>query len=167
MRTPAERNAGRDFGDFFELEYPHLVRAVLLVVGELAEAEDLVQEAMARAFERWSRVAEMGSPSGYVYRSAINLHRGRLRHLRVRARRWALPSSPDPLREAERRSELARALASLPLGQRTVLVLVDWWGMTAEEAARTLDIKPSSVRSRLHRARTALRGALELEDVDE
>ncbi len=53
-----------------------------------------------------------------------------------------------------------RALLALPAGQRAALVLVEWLGMTGEEAGRVLGLKAGSVRARLHRARTALREAL-------
>jgi len=50
-----------------------------LLTGDRREAEDLAQEALVRAFERWSRVRSMANPPGYVYRTAINLNRNRLR----------------------------------------------------------------------------------------
>ena len=58
-----------------------------LLTGNRGEAEELAQATMARIYERWSRVRVMQSPVGYVYRAAVNLHRQRLRHLAVRARR--------------------------------------------------------------------------------
>src|ERR671914_2420350 len=66
-----------DFAEFFELEHARLGRAIYLLTGDAVEAEDLVQEAMARAFERWDRVSLMAEPAGYVYRIASNLHRRR------------------------------------------------------------------------------------------
>jgi len=53
-----------------------------------------------------------------------------------------------------------RALQELPVGQRAALILVDWLDMDTDEAGRILDLKPASVRVRLHRARAALRDAL-------
>jgi RNA polymerase sigma-70 factor (ECF subfamily) len=55
------------------------------------------------------------------------------------------------------RLDALAALALLPATQRAAVVLVDWAGMTAEEAGRVLGIQPVSVRGRLHRARAALR----------
>jgi RNA polymerase sigma-70 factor, ECF subfamily len=57
----------------------------------------------------------------------------------------------------ERRLDALAALALLPATQRAAVVLVDWAGMTAEEAGRVLGIQPVSVRGRLHRARAVLR----------
>jgi len=58
------------------------------------------------------------------------------------------------------RLELADAIASLPTGQRQAFMLVEWLGMSSEEAARILRIAPASVRTRSHRARAALRKQL-------
>ena len=56
---------------FFEAEYRRLCEALYLLTGDAYEAEDLAQEAMTRALERWDRVARMDSPAGYVYRTDI------------------------------------------------------------------------------------------------
>ncbi len=152
---------GSEFVDFFREEYPGLVRSLYLLTADLGEAEELAQEAMARTFERWGRVKRMESPGGYVYRTAVNLNRKRLRHLAVRARRLvALAPRRQDVQAAETRAELAAALASLPVGHREAFMLVEWLGLPAEEAGRLLGIKASSVRSRLHRARAALRERL-------
>ncbi|HYU58816.1 MAG TPA: sigma-70 family RNA polymerase sigma factor [Actinomycetota bacterium] len=146
------------FEDFFEREYANLARALLLLTGERAEAEDLAQEALARVFERWDRVAAMESPSGYLYRTALNLNRKRLRRQGVR-RRHRTESRPEPAPEdvAETRDAILRALRSLPPAQREALVLVEWLGLEAEEAGAVLGIAAASVRGRLHRARQSLR----------
>ena len=155
-----------DFETFFRSEYPTLVRMLFLLTGGSAEAEDLAQEALARAFERWKRVRGMDSPGGYVYRIAVNLNRKRLRRLGVRARTAVrLPAHSDPITAAEQRSDVARALAALPVRQRESLVLTEWLDLTAEEAGRILRIEAGTVRSNATRARVALRE--QLEDRDE
>jgi len=148
----------RSFEQLFEAEHPALARALLLLTGDAAEAEDLAQEAFARAFERWARVREMDSATGYVYRTALNLNRKRLRHLRVRAARALRGREPaDPAASAEERDRVRRALAALSADQREALVLVEWLGLGTEEAGRVLGIEAVSVRGRLHRARATLR----------
>jgi RNA polymerase sigma-70 factor (ECF subfamily) len=62
------------------------------------------------------------------------------------------------------RGELARALAELPVRQRDVLLLHAWAELEYEEIARALGVPIGTVRSRLHRARRALRGAIEDEE---
>lgn len=149
-RTVEEVLPAVAFEDFFRSEYPTLARALLLLVGDRGEAEDLAQEAMARTYERWERVRDMDSPTGYVYRAALNLHRKHLRRLAVRARRVFTGSpEPDPAEAAGAAVDVRRALVQLPPGQREALVLVGWLGMTADEAGRALGIDPASVRGRL------------------
>ncbi|HZA40654.1 MAG TPA: sigma factor [Actinomycetota bacterium] len=53
---------------------------LILLTADRHEAEELAQEAMARAYAWWDRVGRMNSPGGYVYRTAVNLNRKRLRH---------------------------------------------------------------------------------------
>ena len=154
----SERAKGPVFEDFFRAEYPRTVKALYLLTGSLAEAEDLAQEALARAYERWDRVRAMESPGGYVYRTAVNLNRKRLRRLAGAARRiFDRPSEADAMAAVDARSETIQLLMTLPRGQREALVLVEWLGVNSEEAGRLLGIRPASVRSRIHRARILLR----------
>jgi RNA polymerase sigma-70 factor, ECF subfamily len=163
----AETGATSGFEPFFEAEYARLARALFLVTGDRSEAEELAQEAMVRVYERWDRVRRMESPAGYLYRTALNLNRSRVRRLAVRARRLVSPAvAPDPAVAAETRDELGRALSSLPDGQREALVLVEWLGMDPGEAGRVLGIEPVSVRVRISRARATLRGRVEGVDDD-
>jgi RNA polymerase sigma-70 factor (ECF subfamily) len=146
------------FEAFFQAEYARLARALYLVTGDPVEAEDLAQEAMVRVYERWDRLSIGEPPVGYLYRTALNLHRSRGRRLAVRMRRAArLSPASDPLSAADDRDELGRMLSSLPETQRAALVLVEWLGMSAEEAAPALGIEPVSVRVRVSRAKAALR----------
>jgi RNA polymerase sigma factor (sigma-70 family) len=150
------------FEAFFHREYPQLAKALFLVTGSGPEAEDLVQEAMARALERWPRVRVMESPAGYVYRIAVNLHRRRLRRAfrETPAPEGTASLTPDPTEIAEIREKVLRALACLSADQRVALVLVEWLGLSPEEAGRVLGIKAVSVRGRLHRARATLKECL-------
>jgi len=65
--------AERDFGEFYAGNYGRLVIQVYAVTGNLADAEDAVQEAFARASVRWGRVGGYNSPEGWVRRVALNL----------------------------------------------------------------------------------------------
>ncbi len=156
---PGTGDVARSFERFFQDEYERLGRALYLVTGNRAEAEDVAQEAMVRVCERWDRVTKTDSPVGYLYRTALNLHRSRVRRAAVRLRRGPHAARVDPLATAEDRDELGRLLATLPDGQREALVLVAWHGMTDEEAGGILGIEPVSVRVRVSRAKAALRAA--------
>jgi len=160
----AETSAQTEFRRFFEAEHRRLVTALYLITGDPSEAEELSQEAMVRMYERWDRVRRMDSPTGYLYRTALNLHRSRVRRLAVAARHTARPvPHADPAAAAETRDIVDRLLASLPAGQRAALVLVEWRGMDSEEAGRTLGIEAVSVRVRVSRAKASLRA---LEEAD-
>jgi len=151
----------RAFEDFFLDEHERLFQALYLLTGDRSEADDLAQEALLRAYERWDRIAAMDSPAGYVYRTALNLHRSRLRSLVVRARRvFADVPAEDISGSVSASHDIRRALARLPRGQREALILVEWLGLGSEEAGRVLGIDASSVRGRIHRGRASLRDQL-------
>ena len=156
---PVASERSVDFETFFRSEATALARSLYLLTGDRAEAEDLVQEAMARAFARWDRVQHMDSPAGYVYKAALNLFRRRLRRAALRPL-FAASAPRDPAEVAGARSDLLRALQSLSRQQREAIVLVEWLGFDSEEAGRVLGIRPSSVRTRLQRAKIALRTQL-------
>ena len=164
---PETGDVARSFERFFQDEYERLGRALYLVTGNRAEAEDVAQEAMVRVCERWDRVTDTDSPDGYLYRTALNLHRSSVRRAAVRLRRGLQTASADPLATAEDRDELGRLLAALPDGQREALVLVAWHGMTNEEAGAILGIEPVSVRVRVSRAKAMLRAARGVEPNEE
>ena len=151
------RGAAEDFSVFFRREYPRLARACLLLTSHHGDAEELAQEALARAYMKWADVAIMESPAGYVYRTALNLNRKRLRRLAVRARHVLTPTPHLDVDDADERVDLMRAIRALPRGQREALVMVEWLDLDVEEAASLLGIAPASVRGRLFRARQALR----------
>jgi RNA polymerase sigma factor (sigma-70 family) len=152
---PAEAKENT-FAEFFEDGYPRLVRALLPTTRDLGLAEELAQEAMARVFARWRRVGRLQSPIGYAYVVAINVNR------RSSRRRWApldretADLRPGPEREVIARDRVLGALGALPEGERDALLLVSYLGLSGDEAAKVLGIKPASVRSRVHRARAAL-----------
>ena len=147
-----------EFESFFRTESHRLGTALYLVTGDAAEAEDLVQEAMARAYERWDRVGRMETPAGYVFRIALNLHRRRQRRAKLQAALVRPPGlAPDPSQIAEAHAEALRVLAMLSSEQREAVVLVEWLGLSTEEAGRLLGIQPESVRGRVHRARQVVK----------
>jgi len=157
LQTRDVTTDGVGFSEFFAERYERLVRACALLTGSAEEGEDLAQEAMAKVLERWDRVSAMNDPEGYLYRTALNLHRKVLRRLAVAARHQVSGKSSNDPDMPDRRLDLLRAIRSLPYAQREALALVEWLGYSAEEAGRMLGIEPASVRGRLHRAREGLR----------
>src|SRR4029078_10527725 len=78
-----------NFEAFFEAEHARLLRALYLVTGDPQEAEELMQDAFVAVWERWARVRSRDEPTGYLYRTAMNRFRSRLRRA-ARATRRAL-----------------------------------------------------------------------------
>lgn len=148
------------FEEFFEGTYERLLRALFLVIGNRQEAEDATQEAFVRVYERWDSVRGRPNPAGYAYRVALNVYRSRLRRVGAAARRIWMEDQPDEIAAADDRDVIGRALATLPRGHREALVLVDWLGMTDEEAGRILGVAPVTVRVRLSRARPRMRAVM-------
>jgi RNA polymerase sigma factor (sigma-70 family) len=153
-----------NFEAFFEAEHERLLRAMYLVTGNAQEAEELMQDAFVAVWERWDGVREMEEPTGYLYRTAMNRFRSRLRRA-SRAARRAIGSEPgDAFAAADERDALARALARLPERQRSAVVLTELLGYSSQEAGRILGVKDVTVRSLASQARAALRTHLEDHD---
>ena len=158
VKTPGALAAPRDFEEFFLEHRVDLFRALLLLVRNRHEAEEIMQEAFVRVWERWPRVAVHPNPSGYLYRTAMNEFRSRRRRAAVALRRavGTLPSE-DGLAAIEERDAVVRALAPLTPKRRAAVVLVDVLGLSSEEAAKALRVRPSTVRVLAARGRESLR----------
>jgi RNA polymerase sigma-70 factor, ECF subfamily len=150
------------FAAFYAGSYRRLLGQLFAVTGDLAEAENVLQEAYVRAFARWSRVGDYDLPEAWVRRVAINLAAMAERSLRRRARAL-LRLGPPPLvpELSPDLLDLRDALAALPLGQRQVIVLHHLVGLPVEEVARELRLAPGTVKSRLARGRAAMAGSLD------
>ena len=146
------------FEEFFDSEHSGLFGALVLITRDRHEAEELMQDAFLRLWERWDRVSRLDDPTGYLYRTALNLSHTRRRRAAVALRRVARPGAHrDHLADVEEREAAVRALAPLTRRQRAAVVLVDAMGLTSEEAGEALGVKASTVRVLLARGRAALR----------
>jgi RNA polymerase sigma-70 factor (ECF subfamily) len=148
--------------EFLETTYPRLVAAVAFVAGSHEAAEDAVQEALVRAWERPAGAERIDSLAAWVTRVSLNLSKSRLRRVRAEARaRERLVS----MRESESprlgsRTDVERALRRLPRRQREVTVLRYYLGMDVGEIAEALGVSEGTVKTQLFRARRALAGML-------
>lgn len=153
------------FESFFEDQKERLLRALSIITGSRAEAEDLAQEAFTRVFERWEKVAAMEDPAGYLHRTAMNLFRNQYRRARVAlVRAVGLGPVQDVFKRVDDRDAATRALGALTARQRAALVLTEALGYSGEETGRLLGIKASTVWALTHQARAALRGTAEVTD---
>jgi RNA polymerase sigma-70 factor (ECF subfamily) len=145
------------FEAFYEETHVRLFTALCLVMGSRHEAEEVMQEAYVRVWERWDRVGRLDSPTGYLYRAAMNLARSRYRRASLALRRTVgLAPKTDDLSAVEDRLVVARALGALTRDQRAAVVLISMFGLPSEEAGLILGMKPSTARTVAARARASM-----------
>jgi RNA polymerase sigma-70 factor, ECF subfamily len=132
------------------------------MTGNRAEAEELLQDAFLKVWERWERVAVMDEPVGYLFRTALNLHRKRRRRAAVALRKSVdLLPDVDELADVETRDEAVRLLGRLTPRERAAIVITGYLGYTSQEAGRLLGIRATTVRVLASRARATLKAAEE------
>lgn len=162
--------AGRE-GSVDELKWsiarqiPHLRRYAMALTRDRDQADDLVQDCLERALRKRRLWRRQGSLRSWLFRMLYRLYidKGRARRRQQAAMESEMPEQVDSYpAEQERRLEcrhVAEALDRLPDEQRAVVLLVALEGMAYDEVAETLDVPIGTVRSRLSRARQALREA--------
>jgi RNA polymerase sigma-70 factor (ECF subfamily) len=151
-----------DIREFLATGYPRLVAGLALVAGSRAAAEDAVQEAVARAWERSERGDRIESLPAWVTRAAVNLSRSRWRRMRVesRARDDLAPVDAAGSSPSDARIDVRRALLALPRRQREATVLRYYLGLDVREVAEALGVTEGTAKTTLFRARQALAAAL-------
>jgi RNA polymerase sigma-70 factor (sigma-E family) len=156
------------FDDFVLSRGDALWRSAWLLTGDAQLAEDLVQTALAKAWPKWDAVGAAGFEP-YVRRVLFTTYASWWR------RRWngerptdTLPDAITPTPDAEGRRDLVRALATLPKGQRAVVVLRFFEDLTEAQTADVLGVSVGTVKSQTSRALVALRASHHLrEQIDE
>jgi RNA polymerase sigma-70 factor (ECF subfamily) len=165
IRKTATTAPEASFETFVEDEHARLYRALCLILHSPHAAEDVMQDAFIRVWERWDRVGGMENPVGYLYRTALNLVRMRSRRALVAARLVAgAPDSTDAIQAVDERDRVDKALSKLPTRQRAAVVLTDLYGFTSKEAGRILRVRSVTVRRLAGTARERLRRELEETD---
>jgi RNA polymerase sigma-70 factor, ECF subfamily len=151
------------FEAFFVAERARLLGALVVMTSNRAEAEEILQDAFLKVWERWERVAAMEEPVGFLYRTAMNLFRKRVRRAAVAVRKavHVLPTGDD-LAEVETRDEAVRLLERLTPRERAAIVVTAYLGYSSEEAGELLGIRAATVRVLTNRARATLRGVEEV-----
>jgi DNA-directed RNA polymerase specialized sigma24 family protein len=142
---------GTSFDDFYRTSRTAIARALAMTVRDSSLAAEATDEAMARAYQRWSHVGSLDNPGGWVYRVALNWSRSVLRRLTRPAPIWVGTSGVEPAPSVQDPA-VDRALAALTVDQRAVVVCRLLLNLSEAQTADTLRIKPGTVKSRLHRA---------------
>ncbi len=151
-----------DFAEFYRRSVDDCLRTVLVSVGDKETAQDLVDEAFARAFASWRTVSRHPAPAAWVVRTALNANISWWR------RRRREVSVPDPGMVADPAAvegaaagpvdpTIMAALVRLPARQRQVVALRLFLDLDTARTAQVLGIAPSTVKAHLARALASLR----------
>lgn len=155
--------AGVDDADFREFVMSRgraLLRSAYLLTGNLADAEDLVQSALAKTYQAWDRIEDRKALDGYVRRAMVNTQISWWR--RRRLEEYPTDDIPDlPVADTSGNSELhdtlQRAIDRLPQRMRAAVVLRFFEDMTEAEVADVLGVSQGTVKSTVSRAVAKLR----------
>jgi RNA polymerase sigma-70 factor (sigma-E family) len=156
-----------DFDAWVAARGPQLLRLAYTLTGNRADAEDVVQDALARALPRWERISRVGDVDAYVRRMVINAHTSWWR-------RWRRRESPvaelrdstvdGPGEDFDDRRRLWLACQALPEVQRTAVVLRYYEQLEYAEIADLTGVREGSVRARVSRGIATLRDVMGEED---
>jgi RNA polymerase sigma-70 factor (sigma-E family) len=139
-----------------------LFRFAVVLCGDPVLAEEILQDVLGHAFERWHLVAAAADPNAYVRRMIVNEYLGWRRRRRrlvpvASFSEGALPNAPDHAAAQVDRIDLQDRLTALPPKQRAALVLRYYAGLSFADVAGHLGCRESSARSYVTRALTTLR----------
>jgi RNA polymerase sigma factor (sigma-70 family) len=154
-----------DFAEFYRGARDECLRAVLVSVGDQDTAQDLVDEAFARACASWRKVSRHPAPAAWVVRTALNVNISRWRRRRHEVAVPDLGTVAD-LPSSDRASDgpvdprIMAALLRLPARQRQVVALRLFLDLDTDHTAEVLGVAPSTVKAHLARALTTLRDDL-------
>ena len=157
MTEPKESGLAPDFG----LLRPKLIRIAYRMLGSVADAEDIAQE----AFIRWMRAdrTDVLEPEAFLHRTVTRLCLDHLKSARVQRERYVGTWLPEPLVENEVQDDITLPLMLVlerlsPL-ERAAFLLHDVFGMEFDEVAKSIDREPPACRQLAARARTHVRDA--------
>lgn len=155
-----------DFDEFCRAMSPRLVGALLLQVGDRGRAEDIAQEALARAWSRWRSVAHMAEPQGWVFTVAFRLAIGgaRRRGSEQRANKRVAASQRDPDEELDGlvvdRLTLEPALREMSPRQRAAIALRYYADFSVAQTAQVMGCAEGTVKALTSQGIDRLRSVL-------
>lgn len=157
MRSSNRSAADAEFEEFVRAAWPRLRRAAWLLCRDAHEAEDLVQNALARAYARWGKVSRDGAYA-YVHRSLVNGYIDSVRRRRpVPVEDRADVAAAGGQVVVDERSELSELLAPLSPRERSIVVWRYYLDASEAEVAQHLGVSVGTVKSTASRALSRLR----------
>jgi RNA polymerase sigma-70 factor (sigma-E family) len=148
------------FDAFYRREFPRMVTLACAVSGSRVAAEDIAQDALIAARQRWDTVGGYDKPGAWVRRVTIQLAGKRLRRARAEAAAWLrlaptgptqpIPPGPDEV------EDVLRAIARLPRRQRAAVTLAYLEDRSVRDVAEILGCAEGTAKAHLHKARAAL-----------
>lgn len=146
------------------------LKAAKVICFDTQNAEDVLQEALADVYKRWSKIRDHENPEGYLMRVMVSKHadmrRKWLRKQEERETSWDLAENirdiADQTDDVTQRLLVQAALKSLSAIQRAVLVLIYEHGMVLREVAEVLQIPMGTAASHLARGKAAVAAYVEL-----
>ncbi|WP_407935550.1 SigE family RNA polymerase sigma factor [Jatrophihabitans cynanchi] len=151
---------GLDFETYVAQSRTGLLRLAIVVTDDRELAQDVVQEVLMKAGQRWAKIGRLDHPHAYVRRmlsnEIISWHRkwGRVESRPALELDRAIP---DPAGAVDRREALLREVARLPVQQRSAIALRYFEDLSDEQIGVVLGCRPATVRAHLHRALKTLR----------
>jgi RNA polymerase sigma-70 factor (sigma-E family) len=162
VSDPVAEQAADGFSEFVAARGDALWRSAWLLTGDHQLAEDLVQTALAKSWRHWRRVGPDGFEA-YVrrvlYTTYVSWWRRKWRGERPTER---LPETGEAGPDTDVRHDLVTALATLPRGQRAVVVLRYFEDLTVRQTADALGVSEGTVKSQAARALDTLRSSPQL-----
>lgn len=155
-------NAGKDFTEFCDATYANVVSALAGMCGDGLIAEELAQEAFARAYARWRHVQAMDNPAGWVFIVGANMGRSRIRRIKVERRALQRYGSRE-MAESAAADEvgidgaLVRVLHTLSDRHRRILIMRFVLDMSVSDVATDMKMSDEAVRAMTSRALTKVR----------
>ena len=146
------------------------VRAAKVICFDTQNAEDVLQEALADVYKRWSKIRDHENPEAYLMRVMVSKHadmrRKWLRRQHEKETQWELAETirdiVDQTEDVTQRLLVQAALKTLSAAQRAVLVLIYEHGMVLREVAEVLQIPTGTAASHLARGKAAVAAYIEL-----